>query len=402
MFSQEMSPGLVSSTFPDGLKERTVLHVGKFYPPHAGGMENHLQTLCHQLSPHLNVRALVFANGRRTRERADGAVRLTEVGCWATLMSAPISARIFAEVRRTEADLIHVHWPNPAAALAYLVAGRKRPLVITWHSDVIRQKRVSRGFDFILRRFVASARRIIVSSPRYAEGSPALSASDPRIRVIPFGIDPDAYTRCDQARVREIRRCFGPRIVLAVGRLVYYKGFEFLIRAMRRVPDSTLVVIGKGPLRSALADEASRAGIRERVVFIGAVKDLLPFYHACDVFVLPSIARTEAFGIVQLEAMAAGRPVVNTALNSGVPYVSLDGLTGVTVPPGDSDALAGAISQLLDDHAMRTACGYAAARRVREEFNLDLMTQRTLEVYREALEIDRAWPKRREAHLSAA
>ena len=174
--------------------------------------------------------------------------------------------------------------------------------------------------------------------------------------------------------------------MLGVGRLIYYKGFENLVRAMADVR-ATALIAGDGPLGGALAAEAARLGVADRVVLMGRVNDadLKACYHACDVFALPSVERSEAFGIVQLEAMACGKPVVNTRLDSAVPHVSLDGLTGLTVAPGDPAALAAALNALLDDPARRAAMGAAARRRVREEFSAELMARRTLEVYREVV-----------------
>src|SRR5208282_387744 len=163
--------------------------------------------------------------------------------------------------------------------------------------------------------------------------------------------------------------------------------FEYLIRAMAKV-NGELIIIGDGPLRGFLENEAQAIGVRSRVHFLGEVQNtqLSAYYHASDVFVLPSVARSEAFGIVQLEAMACGKPVVNTQLDSGVPYVSLDGETGFTVEPRDSNALAVAISTLLDEHALRARFGAAARRRVEKEFNAELMARRTLDVYQEVME----------------
>src|SRR5262249_27304171 len=155
-------------------------------------------------------------------------------------------------------------------------------------------------------------------------------------RVIPYGVEPRDFACPDRAQVARIRAEHGQRIVLAVGRLVYYKGFEYLIRAMRHV-DGKLMIVGQGPLREALQMEIDCHGLRERVTLLGGIEDVLPYYHACDVFVLPSISRTEAFGIVQLEAMACGKPVVNTTIPTAAPSVSLSGLTGLSVPPANSD-----------------------------------------------------------------
>jgi rhamnosyl/mannosyltransferase len=166
-----------------------------------------------------------------------------------------------------------------------------------------------------------------------------------------------------------------------VGRLVYYKGAEYAVRAMTKI-DANLLIIGDGPLKQNLERQARELGVADRVFFLGKVDgSISPWYQASDVFILPSIARSEAFGIVQLEAMACGKPVVNTDLASGVPYVSLDGETGITVPPSNPEALADAVNRLLDNPSLRAAYGQAAVRRVQNEFSLDLMVRRTLEVY---------------------
>jgi len=170
--------------------------------------------------------------------------------------------------------------------------------------------------------------------------------------------------------------------VLAVGRLVYYKGFEVLIEAMAKV-DGRLLLIGDGPLRAKLEGLAAALGIADRVVFLGALqnRETVPFYHAADVFALPSIARSEAFGIVQIEAMAAGTPVVNTALDSGVPFVSRHEVTGLTVPPRDPDALSAALNRLLQDDQLRAGYGKAARLRARTHFSLEAMTSQTRRIY---------------------
>jgi rhamnosyl/mannosyltransferase len=182
--------------------------------------------------------------------------------------------------------------------------------------------------------------------------------------------------------VRRIRERFGPRIVLTAGRLVYYKGFDHLVRAMAKV-DATLIIVGDGPNYSELQRLASVLGVQSRIVFVGRVEDMKAYYHAADVFVLPSVARSEAFGIVQLEAMACRTPVVNTRLATAVPGVSLDGVTGFTVPPADPDALANAINRLLSDSELRSRFADAARNRVETEFNAETMSEKLLNLYAE-------------------
>jgi glycosyltransferase involved in cell wall biosynthesis len=361
-----------------------VLHVGKFYPPHPGGMESHLGLLCRELRREVDVEVVVSNRGPRTEVETIDGVRVTRIGSLLTVAAASLSPGMARAIRAARADLVHFHHPNPTAVLSYLASGHRGPLVVTYHSDIVRQRVLGAAFNPILHRFLGRARAIIASSPSYAASSPVLGRHADRVRVIPFGIDTAHFGEADEAAVREIREQYGPRIVLGVGRLVYYKGFEYLVRAMRQV-QAHLLIAGEGPLRSSLEQLAADSGVADCVSFPGGVPDLRPLYHAADVFALPSVARSEAFGIVQLEAMACGLPVVNTALDTGVPFVSPHGVTGLTVPPADADALAGALRTLLDDAELRERMGRAGAGRARGELGLEAMVARTLALYAEVV-----------------
>jgi len=223
-------------------------------------------------------------------------------------------------------------------------------------------------------------------SPSRLEHSPVLQRFRDKCHVIPHGIPFELYDEVNSAQVDEIRSFYRKPIILAVGRLVYYKGFDYLIRAMRNI-DAHLLLIGEGPLHRELLEQVMVSGVQEKVTLLGNVSDLRPYYHACDVFALPSIAVSEAFGIVQLEAMACGKPVVNTQLPSGVPWVSQNGLTGITVPPADSDALAEAVSLLLSQPELAQRYGRSARRRVEQEFATERMLARTLGLYSRVLGI---------------
>ena len=372
----------------DKLAPVRILQLGKFYPPHRGGIETYLEALCRGFAQVGGVEVEVLAASDSwwsSSETLDGA-KIHRIGQIAEVASVPLCPRLPWAIRRTSADLVHLHVPNPYAALAFILSRQRAPLVITWHSDVIRQRNLARMLAPLDRVIVRRAAAIIASSPDYRESSPTLMGNRARCDVIPFGLEAADFTVRDPSRVMHIRVCYGPRIVLAVGRLVYYKGFEHLIRAMAQV-NGQLLIVGEGPRRAQLAAEAERAGVAARVTFLGDVsrEQLIDTYHAADVFVLPSIARSEAFGIVQLEAMACGKPVVNTRIESGAPFVSIDGKTGLTVEPASPAALVAALNRLLDDAALRERYGAAGARRVREHFNRDVMVDRTLKLYRQVL-----------------
>jgi rhamnosyl/mannosyltransferase len=354
--------------------------VGKFYPPYHGGMESHLEMLCQTTRAEVDVQVLVSNTGPRTvREVVDG-IPVTRIATQARVASTSFSPGMVAEIRRAAADVVHFHHPNPSAALSYLIARVGGRLVVTYHSDIIRQRVLRVLVAPIHLTLLARADAIIATSPQYVESSPVLRDHAARVHVIPFGIDAAEMRRVDPGEVARVRAEHGARIVLAAGRLAGYKGFDVLIRAMRDV-DARLLLAGSGPLSGALAAHTRRCGVEDRVKLLGAVPDLRPLYHAADVFALPSVARSEAFGIVQMEAMACGVPVVNTMLDSGVPYVSPHGVTGLTVPPGEPGPLAAALTTLLDDPALRGRLGEAGRRRVELELSAGRMAAETLALY---------------------
>lgn len=368
------------------LAGRRVLQVGKFYPPYTGGMESHLHSLCGELRKAVDLRVLVANTSRRHQEEVVDGVPVVRAGMLFKLSSAPVCTRMSRIIRNTAADIIHIHLPNPVGMMSYLASRHPAKLILTWHSDVVKQRflrNALRPLEFLtLRR----AEALIATSPNYIESSNALTRHKERCRVIPFGIRVNDYSPSDARMVEALRQRYGSRIVLAVGRLVPYKGFDYLIRAMAQVKGH-LIIVGDGLLDRQLERTALDAGVQSRVTFLHRTSsdDLVSHYHAADVFALPSVARSEAFGIVQLEAMACGVPVVNTRLASGVPFVSIDGMTGVTVPPRDPEALAAAINLLLNNPSLRRRYGDAARLRVKSEFSLDTMVDRTLGVYSEAL-----------------
>jgi rhamnosyl/mannosyltransferase len=364
-----------------------VLHVGKFYPPFHGGMENHLQALCTELRHYVDLRVLVSNTGRATSHEVLDNVPVTRVGTWSRFASASLSPALAAEIRSAEADIVHLHWPNPTAVLAFLASRHPGRLVVTYHSDVVRQRRLGAIFEPILHYTLKRASAIIVTSPNYMESSRILRRHAGRCCVIPLGIPAQFFCRPNAGAVRAIRNEHGERIVLTVGRLVSYKGTEHLIRAMKNV-SARLLIAGSGPLRTSLQDLVARLDLASKVVFVGSpsTESLLDYYRASDLFVMPSTERSEAFGIAQIEAMAACRPVVNTKLDSGVPYVSQHEKTGFTVPPRDADALARAINQLLDDTDLRLRYGKAALQRAETMFTAETMAKRTLRLYEAVLE----------------
>lgn len=361
-----------------------ILHVGKFYPPHKGGIETYLESLCQELKSAAEIEVLVSADDRRAVSEVVDGVRVRRLPTWFNFASASIGPGLVSAIRSSSADIVHLHFPHPTGILAWLMSGHPGKLIVTYHSDIVRQRVLGAAFAPFLRVALRDASAIIATSPNYIDSSPVLRKYRKQCVAIPLGVRVSDLAKVDMGEVARIRKEAGSRIVLAVGRLVGYKGFEYLVRAMAGI-DARLLLIGNGPLRELLVAEARKAGVETKISFCGSVDDVRPYYHAADVFALPSVTRAEGFGIVQLEAMACGKPVVNTTLDSGVPFVSLHGQTGLSVPPRDSAALTAAINQLLDDTDLCTRLGAAARKRVVEEFTVELMAQRTLALYGDIL-----------------
>ncbi len=363
-----------------------VVQVGKYYAPHVGGIETHLQTLCGALKESMDIKVLVANDQPGDEDAIVEGVSVSRLGVQFSIAGAPVCPTMAWKLRRAQPDLVHVHLPNPAGILALIASGYRGRIVTTWHSDVVRQRRLARLFAPIQRRFLRNCKAIIATSPNYIESSPDLATLKARCRVIPYGIDVRDYGHPDCEAADAVHRRHPGPLILAVGRLVYYKGLEYLVRAMPGIK-ATLLIVGDGPLRLSLEREVNDLGLSDRIKFLGEMQpsEIVPYYKACDVFALPSVARSEAFGIVQLEAMACGKPVVNTRIASGVPFASLDGVTGLTVDPGNVPMLEHAINQLLGDASLRARFGRAALDRVQSEFNVEAMVSRTRDLYHEVV-----------------
>jgi glycosyltransferase involved in cell wall biosynthesis len=364
----------------------TVLQIGKYYPPHMGGIETHVAALCQSLLESVHVNVVVCGDGPATIHESMDGVPVTRAGRVWKVASTSICPRMVRIVKNKPADLVHIHLPNPMAVVAYLGSGHRGKLVVTYHSDTVRQKVLGALFQPLLSAVLHRSAAIIVTTQNYLDSSATLAPFRAKCHVIPYGVDVSKIQQVDAAQVAAIRSRFGSKMILAVGRLVYYKGFEYLIDAMKDCPGH-LVIIGDGPLRASLEADARKAAVSDRVTFLGEIsnEDTFPYFHAASVFCLPSVARSEAFGIVQIEAMSAGTPVVNTSLRSGVPFVSLDGQTGLTVPASDSARLGEALKTLLENDKLRDNFGRAAVRRAESEFAVARMAERTLRLYQQVL-----------------
>jgi len=373
-----------------------VLHLGRFYDANFGGLERHVAVLIEALKGRVECDNLV-ANDAWAAETLDlgyyKVYKAPSLGLLAGVAAAPTMPLWARRLhRRHPYDIVHLHFPDPLAHLVWYTMPRGPKLVITWHSDIVRQERLLVWYRPFLDHIVRRADAIIAPTPSHFASSTQLGAcrDESRKHVVPFGIDERPYqpTAALLGKAAEIRARYpGKHLVFGVGRHVYYKGFEYLIRAMQEVPDAVAIIGGSGPFSATYADLVADLGLRSRVELVGRIDeaDLPAFYQAADLYCLSSVEKSEAFGLVQLEAMACGKPVVCCQLDNGVNYVNLDEITGLAVPPRDVPALAGAIRRLLGDDALRERLGSAARARVHAEFSMESMARGTLQVYQGVL-----------------
>jgi glycosyltransferase involved in cell wall biosynthesis len=376
-----------------------ILQIYKDYYPVLGGIENHVRDLSEALAAHGHrVTVLTTSLDRQTLiEHPRPGLTVIKAARALHLASTPISPEQLRQASRLHADLVHLHFPYPPGDLAYLALPERPPLVITYHSDIVRQRALLRAYRPLLAWTLRRAARIIATSPNYLVSSVFLRRHAAKCAVVPLGIDAARFALAADGGSRIEDRGLGhidPRssildpqpLLLFVGRLRYYKGLHVLLEAMPRIA-ATLLIGGDGPERARLEAQAARLGIADRVHFLGDVPDadLPTLYHTADVFVLPAHLRAEALGLAQIQALASGVPCVSTELGTGTSFANQHGQTGLVVPPGDPAALAQAINALLADPAMRQRMGAAGRQRVAALFTIDRMLAGNEAVYRDAI-----------------
>lgn len=358
-------------------RKLSILEVNKAYYPHVGGIETLVQQYSEELEKldGVSVRVLVCRDGRgaSVKERING-ISLTRAGSLGTYFSCPLSMSFFRHFRKMakSADVVHIHVPFPLADAALMLSGFRGKVVVSWHSEIVKQKKLMTFYKPFLRYLLRRADVILAATEGHIENSEYLTKYREKCRILPYGLTPGDYLSVPRRPVLT-EKCTDKNSVKVffTGRLVYYKGVDVLLKAFARVKDCELFIAGTGELEDKLKRYAASHGMEKKVHFLGFLpdKELKQAYADCDIFVLPSVAPSEAFGIVQLEAMVYGKPVINTALPSGVPYVSLHGKTGLTVPALSPKALAEAIELLAGDRELREKYGKAAAERLVSDFN---------------------------------
>lgn len=367
-------------------RQPKILQLGKFYPI-LGGVEKVMYDLSTGLSGRgIRCDMLCASSYGGSRTIAlDGLSRVIVCHTWFSAsgtMIAPGMASALSRLCR-EYDIIHVHHPDPMACLALYLSGYKGKVVLHWHSDILKQKSMLRFYrplqDWLIRR----ADVIVGTTPVYLSGSPWLSGVQHKTACLPIGVD---MRLPDEKQVACLRQRYaGKKVIFSLGRLVPYKGYKYLVDAARHLSDDYVVLIGgHGPLFYDLMAEIETWGLEDKVKLLGHIPDeeLPAYFGACDLFCLSSVQKNEAFGIVQIEAMSLGKPVVATRIpHSGVSWVNAHGVSGLNVEPCDSLRLAEAIRAVLSDESAYAAYSEGARRRYRELFTKEMMIDKVITIY---------------------
>ena len=367
-----------------------VLHFYKTYLSETvGGIEHVMFELCESGVAHgiesqvltlsANPVPAVIPFGQHQVHRAKLDVQIASTGFSYSVLKQ------FRELA-AEADVVNYHFPWPFMDLVHFLSGMNKPSVVTYHSDIIRQKHLLTLYRPLMTRFLASADRIVAASPNYLQTSEVLKQFPEKTRVIPYGLNKAAYPKSDPERMARWRECLGERFFLFVGVMRYYKGLHILIEALKGV-DYPVVIVGAGPLENELQAQAAALGLRN-IKFVGRLDDadkaaVLELSYA---MVFPSHLRSEAFGISLLEGAMYGKPMISSEIGTGTSYINIHNETGLVVPPSNPQAFREAMRTLWENPERTAAMGVKAEARYRQLFTADEMGRKWNELYQELLQ----------------
>ncbi|PVH25827.1 glycosyltransferase [Sphingobacterium corticibacter] len=371
----------------DNRQKGKILQIGKFYPIR-GGVEKVMYDLMLGLSKrqiHCDMLCASTENYEARDIQLNEYARIIIVPTQLKLAATMLAPAMISKLRKIKKhyDAIHIHHPDPMACLSLFLSGYQGKVVLHWHSDIVKQKKLLLLYKPLQRWLIKRADIIVGTSPTYVQESPFLKKVQHKVTYIPIGVEPLQPQKSISQVIRE--KYTGKKIIFALGRLVEYKGYNHMIEAMKLLDDSYLLIIGgKGPLKEDLLALISRLDICNRVQLLDYIADdeVPCYFDICDIFCLSSTQKTEAFAIVQIEAMSLGKPVVSTHIEgSGVSWVNADGVSGFVVEKENPEALAKAIRHLAENQETYQKLSAGARMRYERLFTDKCMIDKTLQIY---------------------
>jgi rhamnosyl/mannosyltransferase len=381
-------------------KPMRVLHFYKtYFPDSVGGVEQVIRQMCVGTGRlGITNQVLSLSRDRQLKPFDYEGHTVHRAPLNFEVASNAVSVQAIGKLARmaAEADVVHYHFPWPFMDMAHFLARIDKPTVVTYHSDIVRQKALLKLYQPLKHRFLESVDTIVATSPNYLASSAVLDRYRDKTRVITFGLDKSSYPEADQARLDHWRARVGPKFFLFVGVLRYYKGLHILLDAVAGT-DYPVVIVGAGPIEAELKAHADRLGLK-RVQFVGAVNDLdkAALLKLCYAVAFPSHLRSEAFGISLLEGAMYGKPMISSEIGTGTTYINVHGETGLVVPPSDHEALRAAMHRLWHDPQMAQEMGRRAEARYWQLFTSAQMADNYARLYQELV------GRRAEVRLAAA
>lgn len=368
-----------------------ILHFFKtYYPDTTGGIEQVIFQLC-QGSRVLGVESQVLTISQNPSparlQVADHQVIRAKENF--NLASTGLSMRVFSQFKEmaAEADLVHFHFPWPLMDLVHFATNHDRPTVLSYHSDIVKQRTLLKLYGPLMKRFLKSMDRIVVASPNYLDSSETLKPFADKTMVIPYGLDQSAYPKASTETLSRLRKSLPEKFFLFVGVLRYYKGLDSLLNALEGV-DYPVVILGSGPQELELKALAQKLQLRN-VLFLGRLDDeeKVCLLQMCYALVFPSHLRSEAFGISLLEASMYGKPMISCEIGTGTTYVNIHEETGLAVPPDSPVALREAMHRLWNNPEETQRFGNNARARFHELFTADRMCESMVQVYNDVINL---------------
>ncbi|WNZ84341.1 glycosyltransferase family 4 protein [Pseudomonas sp. P108] len=367
-----------------------VLHFFKTYlPDSVGGIEQVIFQLCESGAQHgIDGQVLTLSADPTPPVVQLGQHEVHRARLDIQFASTGFSWSVFKQFREmaAEADVVNYHFPWPFMDLVHFASAMNKPSVVTYHSDIIRQKHLLKLYRPLMNRFLASADRIVAASPNYLHTSDVLQQFQDKTRVIPYGLNKSGYPQPETERMNRWRQQLGDKFFLFVGVMRYYKGLHILLEALKDV-DYPVVIVGAGPLELELHAQAQALGLRN-IHFLGRLgdEDKVALLQLSYAIVFPSHLRSEAFGISLLEGAMYGKPMISSEIGTGTSYINIHNETGLVVPPSHPQAFREAMRTLWEDPVRAAAMGVKAEARYRQLFTADDMGRKWTALYQELLE----------------
>lgn len=370
-----------------------VLQLAKFYPPCHGGMETVTFDIAEYLNQH-NIKTDVLCANEKNEYIEDliQGYHVFRAKSWGIYFSTSISPQLISKLKEivNNYDIIHIHLPNPMANMALRLVNPKQKIVLHWHSDIIKQKYLLKLYEPLQSWLLKKSDAIIATSPKYMQESLVLQSYIDKCISVPLGID-EHKLQYDNTQVERIKEKYkNKKIIFTLGRFTYYKGFQYLIEASKYLDNSYVIFIGgKGELKGDFELQIKNEGLEDKVKLLGRIEDndLGNYFKACDLFCLPSIAKSEAFGVVQIEAMSFGKPIIATNIEgSGVDWVNKDGISGLNVPIKNAEAIAEACEKIMIDESTYQKFSKNALERFQKFFLREKMGASIIELYQQLME----------------